>query len=962
VRSRLAPPAGADLTNHLALLELSRDDESRSRLLTTNFDTLFERAWWDAHQAAIASHAGPAMPQPKVDRFSGVLHLHGRLADDNPELHLDDTPLILTSSEFGDAYLRSGWATRYVYDLVRVCTVVIVGYRADDPPMRYLLEALEADRERYPDLHLVYALVPTEPDQYEEQRASWYAKGVEPILYTPSGGDHSPLYDTLHEWWRYADDPTAWRRERLRGIMSEKPDDLDEQAITAAVLLLGHGDASQLLGELSSDAAWLTELVKRRVFDREHARPGPWMASRIDDPEMIRACAGLRRLDDQSRWLIERAIEAPEAKLSAVRKKAWRLLLRSKVAEHRSNLHAPWFDALRRIQAGEIDYEARQFVTKEVRPSLVITKPTRWPGRSEAAHDPELISQLVHIDYRCGDYSRADEILAAWPQHLDEEIALFRSVYRTLAEALEDAADAGFLEGWDRASGDVPSVARHAQNAHRTRFYPITRVLADLWTRIAEKDPDQGRALALGWAETPFLLLTRLHLHALASREVFPAREAANAVRFLNNKFFWARGARVEIMRLITSRWTEFSDEDRGALEMRICEGVPREILRADADDDDEWASVSDSEVFKRLNRITAAGGVLSANSLAAIDSISQRHPQWVASPGDRDDFPVWFESGSGPHAHPDLLSRIADDRLVEEAMRLQAERYFTEGDLWGVFCQADPDRALRGLRARAELGDWDAKAWEGLLWAAHQKGKDQFQRELADALLQAPNPAVGSFLAAAVAWLQERREVLSDPDQTGGLRYFGLWDKLADLAYSVAENDDAEESDQDLVSISWSAPGGKLAWTLWETLYSSEPKPGCGLGPEFRPRFDRAVDARDNPGLLARVALSQRLAYLDRVTAAFWSDLVIGQALVHLQGWHRPTRPADDPGRHACDCGPGRHVMQDNTARTDLGVAADLDIAEHFCPSAQQHAVAHFRMPVAALLAGAAERHLVQD
>src|SRR6266404_300879 len=73
VRAGLAPPAGADLTNHSALLRLSRDDEGRSRLLTTNFDTLFERAWWDAHHEPIESHAGPAMPQPNVDSFSGVL-------------------------------------------------------------------------------------------------------------------------------------------------------------------------------------------------------------------------------------------------------------------------------------------------------------------------------------------------------------------------------------------------------------------------------------------------------------------------------------------------------------------------------------------------------------------------------------------------------------------------------------------------------------------------------------------------------------------------------------------------------------------------------------------------------------------------------------------------------------------------------------------------------------------------
>jgi hypothetical protein len=123
VRDGLAPPPNADLTNHLALLRLSRDDEGRSRLLTTNFDTLFERAWWEAHQEAIASHAGPAMPQPKVNGFGGILHLHGRLSDIRPELRVDDTALILTSSEFGDAYLRSGWASRYVYELVRAYTV-----------------------------------------------------------------------------------------------------------------------------------------------------------------------------------------------------------------------------------------------------------------------------------------------------------------------------------------------------------------------------------------------------------------------------------------------------------------------------------------------------------------------------------------------------------------------------------------------------------------------------------------------------------------------------------------------------------------------------------------------------------------------------------------------------------------------------------------------------------------------
>jgi hypothetical protein len=188
VRRVLMPPDGANLSSHLALLELSRDQEGQPRIVTTNFDTLFERSWLEKRGNAITSHASSVMPRPKSFGFRGVLHLHGRLADDNPDVKLpEETELVLTSAEFGDAYLRSGWASRYVYDLVRAHTVVLVGYEADDPPMRYLLEVLESDRERFSDLHKVFAFAPYEPAKEVLTAELWKAKGVEPILYRPNG-------------------------------------------------------------------------------------------------------------------------------------------------------------------------------------------------------------------------------------------------------------------------------------------------------------------------------------------------------------------------------------------------------------------------------------------------------------------------------------------------------------------------------------------------------------------------------------------------------------------------------------------------------------------------------------------------------------------------------------------------------------------------------------------------------
>jgi hypothetical protein len=160
--------------DHLALLQLSRDAEGRSRLLTTNFDTLFERA---AHAAGLnaPSYAVKSIPKAGGAHDYGILHLHGRIADNNLGLH--ETDLVLTSADFGDAYLRDGWASQYVEDRMRLSTLVLVGYGAEDAALRLLLETLDADRERFPDLKDIYAI----GRRTDDSASIWKAKGIKPV-------------------------------------------------------------------------------------------------------------------------------------------------------------------------------------------------------------------------------------------------------------------------------------------------------------------------------------------------------------------------------------------------------------------------------------------------------------------------------------------------------------------------------------------------------------------------------------------------------------------------------------------------------------------------------------------------------------------------------------------------------------------------------------------------------------
>ena len=205
----LAAKDGVDLPDHLALLQISRDAEGRPKLLTTNFDTLFELA---AHGAGfnLPSYATKSIPKPGGTRDYGILHLHGRIG--HRKLGLDETDLVLTSADFGDAYLRDGWASQYVEDRMRLSTLVLVGYGAEDSALRLLLETLDADRERFPDLKNIYAI----EKRTNDSASIWKAKGIKPIEFA----DYPDIYATLAEWARYTIQPTEYGRARVRSILT----------------------------------------------------------------------------------------------------------------------------------------------------------------------------------------------------------------------------------------------------------------------------------------------------------------------------------------------------------------------------------------------------------------------------------------------------------------------------------------------------------------------------------------------------------------------------------------------------------------------------------------------------------------------------------------------------------------------------------------------------------------------
>lgn len=187
------------LTTHHALLELASDRKGKVRLVTTNFDRIFH--WVDAkHKLGIQGFAAPLLPIPKPSRWNGVVYLHGLLPETTDETELNR--LVLTSGDFGLAYLNERWAARFVSELFRNYTVCFVGYGINDPVLRYMMDALAADEMRGETRPEAYAFASFNEGGKKQARIEWEAKGVTPLLYeVPTGTqNHSALHRTLKEW------------------------------------------------------------------------------------------------------------------------------------------------------------------------------------------------------------------------------------------------------------------------------------------------------------------------------------------------------------------------------------------------------------------------------------------------------------------------------------------------------------------------------------------------------------------------------------------------------------------------------------------------------------------------------------------------------------------------------------------------------------------------------------------
>ena len=639
VASVLKPPEDHTLIFHRALLDLSTVRSGDVRIVTTNFDRLFE----DACTTDVPSHSPPSLPDPgRPLSFRGIMHLHGRVDDHYKGAEHDE--FILSTAEFGHSYLADGWATRFIQSLARRFRIVFVGYAADDPPVQYLLEAI--NRYGGPG-NQIYAF---HGGSNDDAQAQWGHRGVTPIAYDPSGA-HMALWDTLCAWAEQARDVGAWRdKVLLRSSVGPAALSREERGQVAYLVSSFAGVQHVVTATATLSAEWLMVFDRNERYAAPEKRSHPdgtvvwddpferygidddlepdlfdpnklwvdrtvpseaWNAfsPSLEDVGQAHAVGGLvaplggrllpglsDREEALAGWLVKScfhpatvwwATQKSSLHPSLIERLDWHLVHQP---EHvHPALRAAWRLLFRVWKQPTVPAETRGFAIvhrseKEgwgrdlVEEAMELFRPLLTVRRAYAETWPALNRELLLTDLVVGDitYPATD----AKFEIPDPWLAL-------AVPRLRQHVEAALNLELSLRERDLHYITDLTAGAGRTThgMASLLVLLCSYMLRWLEFDPKSAKREAARWAISSPYAFRRLQTWAAQHPALFDGTEVASLVAGMDDSLFWDPYQERDLLHVLATRWQEIAEDSQSAILERILSG-PIPTLDANPDRD----------------------------------------------------------------------------------------------------------------------------------------------------------------------------------------------------------------------------------------------------------------------------------------------------------------------------------------------------------------------------------------
>ena len=573
------------LDTHRALLALATDRQGRLRLVTTNFDVLFEAAC-----PGVRTAAAPTLPVPKPHKWNHLVHLHGKLDENDPE----GQNLVLTSADFGVAYLSEGWARRFVVELFHHFSVLFVGYRVDDPIMRYLVDAIAVERRADVRIGRAYAFAEIgDPRKETETKAEWGAKGIVPIIYDKSG-NHARLHDTLAAWSDIWSGGLGSKLDLVTRWAPREPAGLPRAEISQLCWAVSDSSrAAQELATLGKEAklAWLDVFEKHRLLSggthpdaelrvalvdrgQETERVPPlddvrcgiagWLTAHLDDPALAKwAVNAGGRLHPGLKRRVRERLDSRAGEIPLGLRRVWRALsgsvpLRPVVDD------GAWGELCQRLGAEAWSPALRIEVLRALEPCVAIERTWSFsasglqvrgfaePERSIAAELP--LSCELQIGQLCS--TMIDELgrRTDWRSELND---LAFDLSGLLRRALDLHVALGLAAADEDPSYSERPVIEPSDDNRDSRGSPSWTQLIDLvrgaFDALVEQDRERGRTLLRSWLALPYPLFRRLALYAARRTDLIEPAVLLATMKRDAARWIWSVETQIELFR--TLRW-----------------------------------------------------------------------------------------------------------------------------------------------------------------------------------------------------------------------------------------------------------------------------------------------------------------------------------------------------------------------------------------------------------------------
>jgi len=912
-------PASKRIKTHKALLELAKFSDGAVRLVTTNFDRAFRIAGGDE----LNIDSAPMLPIPKNHKWTSVVHLHG-LIDDKDQ---HGRNLVISSADFGQAYLTERWASRFVAELFRRYSVVFVGYSVDDPVVRYMMDALAADRRQGDrQVHKAYVLAPSDKRGMEKARKTWAAKHVDPILYNKHTR-HVLLHRTLKAWGALHRDGITGKDKIIQqqgSILPVRPyDESIEQVLWALSEPTGHvaalfssldplppiewlevlEDEGHLATLVSSNDEWVVPIVDAGYRTSCPAPLSPiarnlaiWLAKHLDKIELLQwvIARGTCLHPEMRRFVRGNLATIP---MSSALRKVWAYLSSETYSCDCENVD-DYYQLLQEITNGSWDASLKQRLLDYLKPYVRFGEPWRlWEGMADEddEEEPSRVGRLVEIvvKLRSGDHAHT----------IVDDLSSMENSDRVLADLL-DGLTTHLGNLWDLlasldkadAKNDLsyvhqPSIEPHEQNQGFEDWTKLVGLIAAGWAPALVEAPDAARACFYRWLAMPYPIFRRLTMFALANSDFYTPTEVIQYLQDNGGWWLWSVETQRELFRLLNTVAMRLSADDARALHGLVANGPPREMFKADLDEE-EFQRIVEHSQWLFLFKLQEFGCDLLPESAALLNELIDRHPEWAPEEGQRGEFPTWMESGWGLRSgfSVDQLRGMTTNQLVQFLVDTQEDR---EGllDTWRALARQEPEKVQDVLVAMHERVIWLADVWHSALngLASDEAATGSWAR-LGPIIVDAPAEFIAGACRPLAWWLRDVTKKLKIDEEPA---YWRVWDRLIAVALAVVP-----EQLTDPVGTAINAPAGILVESLFDRFWARKPKVGQGLDEALEGRMTGLADGREPSSAVCRVILCSRLSPLYAIDAEWTKNKLLprlrwggDEAILAWEGFLRAPR-----------------------------------------------------------------------